>query len=101
MPSMKMSVPHSLPREKAIDRLKNMTEQIKKQYGNMVQNLKESWSNDSGSFSFTVMGFDVSGNVKVEDREVKLDGQIPIAALAFKGKIESVIRDKMTELLQD
>jgi hypothetical protein len=101
MPSMKMSIQHNLPREKAIERLKNMTEQIKKQYGNMVQNLSESWSNDTGSFSFTVMGFDVSGNVKVEDREVKLDGQIPIAALAFKGRIESVIRDKMTELLKD
>ena len=40
-------------------------------------------------------------NVKVEDREVNMQGKLPIAALAFKGKIESVIRDKMTELLED
>jgi hypothetical protein len=47
-----------------------------------------------------VMGFDVSGNVHVEDREVNMEGQIPLAAIAFKGKIESVLREKMTELLQ-
>jgi hypothetical protein len=45
------------------------------------------------------MGFDVSGKVDVEDHEVNMDGQIPFAALAFKGKIESVLREKMTELL--
>ncbi len=101
MPSIKLSVPHNLTKENAIERLRKMTEQIKKQYGNMVQNLSESWADDSGSFSFTVMGFDVSGKVKVEDREVNMQGQIPIAALAFKGKIESVIRDKMTELLEE
>jgi hypothetical protein len=100
MPSIKMSVPHNLSSETALERLKNMTEQIKKQYGNMVQNLKESWAGNTGAFSFTVMGFDISGNVHVEDREVNMEGQIPFAALAFKGKIESVIRDKMTELLQ-
>ena len=61
MPSMKMSFLTICSEEKAIERLRKMTEQIKKQYGNMVQNLSESWSRDSGSFSFTVMGFDVSG----------------------------------------
>ena len=101
MPSIKMSVSHNLSRDKALERLKNMTEQIKKQYGNMVQNLNESWTGNTGAFSFTVMGFDVSGNVNVEDREVNMEGQIPFAALAFKGKIESVLRDKMIELLRD
>jgi hypothetical protein len=100
MPSIKMSVPHNLSREEALERLKNMTEQIKKQYGNMVQNLSESWTGNTGAFSFRVMGFDVSGNVHVEDREVNVEGQIPLAALAFKGRIESVLRDKMTELLR-
>jgi hypothetical protein len=100
MPSMKMSIPHNLSREKATERLKNMTEQIKKQYGSMVQNLNEAWTGDSGSFSFTVMGFDISGKVQVEDREVKMEGQYPLAAIAFKGKIETVIREKMTQLLQ-
>jgi hypothetical protein len=100
MPSIKMSVPHNLLRETALERLRNMTEQIKKQYGNMVQDLNESWTGNTGAFSFRVMGFDISGNVHVEDREVNLDGQIPFAALAFKGRIESVLREKMTELLQ-
>jgi hypothetical protein len=100
MPSIKISVPHNLTRQQAADRLKNMAEQVKKQYGNMVQNLKESWSGETGNFSFTVMGFDVSGQVDVEDHEVNLDGQIPFAALAFKGRIESVLREKMTELLK-
>jgi len=99
MPSIKMSVPHQLTRQQAADRLKNMAEQIKKQYGNMVQNLNESWTGETGNFSFTVMGFDISGKVQVEENEVNMDGQIPFAALAFKGKIESVIREKMTELL--
>jgi hypothetical protein len=99
MPSINMSVPHNLTRQQAADRLKNMAEQVKKQYGNMVQNLNESWSGETGNFSFTVMGFDVSGVVRVEDRVVNMEGKIPFAALAFKGRIESVLREKMTELL--
>jgi putative polyhydroxyalkanoate system protein len=99
MPSIKMSIPHNLTRQQAAERLKNMAEQVKKQYGNMVQNLKESWSGETGNFSFTIMGMDVSGTVHVEDHEVNMDSQIPFAALAFKGRIESVLREKMTELL--
>ena|SRR6185295_3947622 len=100
MPSIKISVPHNLTRQQAADRLKNMAEQVKKQYGNMVQNLKESWSGETGNFSFTVMGVDVSGQVDVEDHEVNIDGQIPLKAMMFKGRIESVLREKMTELLK-
>ncbi len=99
MPSIKISIPHQLTRQQAADRLKNMAEQIKKQYGNMVQNLNESWTGETGNFSFTVMGFDVSGTVHMEEHEVNMDGQIPFTALAFKGKIESIIREKMTQLL--
>lgn len=99
MPSITVSVAHNLTRQQAAERLKNMAEQLKKQYGNMVQNLKETWSGEAGNFSFTVMGFDVSGMINVEDHEVNMDGQIPFAALAFKGRIESVLREKMTELL--
>jgi hypothetical protein len=41
----------------------------------------------------------VSGDVIVQPAEVQLDGQIPFAAMMFKGKIESALRDQLTKEL--
>ncbi|MCC7086351.1 MAG: polyhydroxyalkanoic acid system family protein [Pirellulales bacterium] len=99
MPSLKLDFPHHLGQQEAVDRLKNLLSKVKNKYQDQVSDLQESWTDNMLNFGFNTYGFKISGNVVVEQNEVKLDGQIPIAAMMFKGKIESALRDQLAKEL--
>jgi len=99
MPSLHLVIPHPLSADEALKRIKQLIPITKKQFGDKVADVQEQWKGNKGTFSFTVMGFDVSGTLDVRDNEVELDGSLPWAALPFKGKIEETITEKAEELL--
>ena len=99
MPSMSVSVPHKLSQEEATTRLKKFVSEMKTQFGSQAKNLSESWESNKGTFSFEVMGMSLSGVLNIEPDQVRMDGQFPMTALPFKGKIESAVRDKLQQLL--
>ena len=99
MPGMTIVIPHALTVEEAMGRIQNLLTDIKKDYGDRVSDLQEQWSDDRGEFSFRAMGFAVSGTLQVRPGEVVLNGKYPLAAVPFKSKIESMIRDRATQLL--
>jgi Putative polyhydroxyalkanoic acid system protein (PHA_gran_rgn) len=99
MPSIKFSVPHQLSVEEASRRLKNAISDLKVQFGDRIQNLKENWSDNEGHYSFEAMGFRVAGGMVVRESSVDFYGNVPFAALPFKGKIESAAKQHITTLL--
>lgn len=94
-----MSVRHRLSAQEALARIKCLLGGVKEQHADKISDLKEGWRGSVGSFSFTAMGFAVSGTLTVSRGEVDLDATIPWMAIPFKGKIESVIRPRAVELL--
>jgi hypothetical protein len=99
MPHITMEAPHQLGQVEAMKRLKDKFDSARAQYGSQVRNLDEQWVDQTLDFSFTAMGMGVSGKVKVEDRSVRLDADLPLAASFFKGAIESRIRSELGNLL--
>jgi hypothetical protein len=99
MPSLKLTFPHQLGQEEAVARLKNLLTRVQEKYQAQVSDLHQAWNGNTLSFSFSTYGFKVAGDVIVQPMEVQLDGQIPIAAMMFKGKIESAIREQMAKEL--
>jgi hypothetical protein len=99
MPALKMSLPHQLGRQTAQERLQTRLEKLLERYGNQVSNLRQSWADNVLNFGFTTYGFAVQGNVTVDDNEVRVDSQIPFAAMMFKGKIEQALREQITKVL--
>ena len=99
MPSLEMSIPHKLSREEAKRRIQELLPRMKEDYGEQIKDLQEEWSGDSGKFSFSVMGFAVSGTLTVNESSVDLDGNLPFAAAFFKSKIKSVIEEKAQQVL--
>jgi len=99
MPKLKMSVPHRLPQDEALNRIKGLLGQVKQQYADKISDLHEEWSGNAGTFSFSAMGFSISGSLNVTASEVELNGNLPFAASFFKAKIESAIRERATILL--
>jgi hypothetical protein len=99
MPALKMNFPHQLGRQTAQERLHTLLAKVKHRYGDQVSNLRESWTDNVLDFGFSTYGFGIQGNVTVDENEVRLDGQIPFAAMMFKGKIEQALRETMTKTL--
>jgi len=99
MPSIKISVPHTLTQSEATHRIQNLLQDLRSQLGNRIANVKESWMDHGGEISFDVMGFNISGSVSVQINHVQLTGQIPMAALPLKNKIETTIQERVEALL--
>ncbi len=88
-----MVVPHKLPQDEALRRIKTLLG------GEKISNLHEQWDGNTGTFSFSTMGFSVSGTLKVKSSKVELSANLPFAATFFKGKIESTIRERAESIL--
>ena len=72
MPKITVTEPHCLRKDEALKRIKELLGQVGTQYADQISNLEEHWDGYSGTFSFTAMGFDVSGTLVVADRDVAL-----------------------------
>jgi hypothetical protein len=94
-----METPHALGQDEALRRLREKFDSLRAKHGGDVHNLSETWNDHTLDFSFTAMGMNVGGTVKVEDRAVKLDAEIPFAAMLFKKAIEGRIREELGGLL--
>ena len=99
MPKMSIVVPHRLSPDEALGRIKGLLADLKTQHQGQFSDLKEQWSDHRGEFSAKAMGFNVSGWVEVRPTEVTLEGDLPFAAMPFKGRIESLVRERAETLL--
>lgn len=91
MPSINTEVEHQLGKEEATERLQGLLEQVRQQYGDFVTRLDSNWTDNVLTFSLVTYGFEITGNLAVEDQLVRLSSKLPLAAMAFRGKIEQSI----------
>jgi putative polyhydroxyalkanoate system protein len=99
MPKLALTLPHSLGKNEATSRLTTLFETVKSKYQGQFSDLEESWEGDRLQFGFKTYGVRIEGAVTVDEERVKLESQIPFAAVMFKGKIESAVRNELTQLL--
>jgi len=100
MPSFNVSVPHTLSQEEATERLKGFSDTIKRQMGDQVSDLEQTWVGNQMTFGFTTFGFKISGELTAGEDAVAVEGNLPFAAAMFKGKITSGIQEQLTKILQ-
>lgn len=101
MPKLSLSVPHTLSQQEATARLKGFLERIRSRYADQVSDLQENWGENSGTFGFKTYGFNIKGSLAVEPSEVRVEGDLPFAAMMFKGKVEQTLRENLERLLGD
>ena len=99
MASLELNVPYSIPQEEALSRIKNLLTETKKEHGDKIKNLQETWDGNTGNFSFTAMSYDISGTLTVDPSNIHLHADIPFAVSLFKGTIVKAITDKANQLL--
>lgn len=99
MPGFRTEVPHSLGQEDATERLKAFLDQVRERYKDQVSSIAGAWVDNKLDFSLTTFGFTIKGVLTVEEQNAVLDGQLPFAALAFRGKIEQGIKSELEKAL--
>jgi hypothetical protein len=99
MPNLNISIPHQLSQGEALRRLKSAIADAKKQYGEKIDELRESWNGNSGTLDVTAMGQKLSVALTVNPSDVTVQSTLPMIAIMFRGKIEAAIRQEGTKLL--
>ncbi len=99
MATLNMSIPHKLSQDDALRRIKGLLDKVKSEHADKVSDLREEWTDNLGRFSFSAMGFSVSGTLAVTPTQVQFSGDLPFAASVFKSRIETAIRERATDLL--
>ena len=99
MADLNVSIPHELSKEEALDRIKKLLTNLKKEQAQIVTDVKEKWEGERGEVQFSAQGFDLAGNIQVNDNSVDIDAELPFALSFFKGMIKKVIEDKASILL--
>lgn len=100
MPQFTMSVPHSEGKEATTERLKGYLQKVEEHYGGQVSNLQQTWTDNQLDFAFSTYGIKVDGNMVVDDEKVNVTCNLPLAAMMFKGKIESGLKEQLVKLLK-
>ncbi len=100
MPKLHMTVSHNLTQDEAVKRVKNLLKDVKAQFADKIRDLHEEWDGNVGKFHFAVVGFPVSGTLHVKTSQLEISGNLPFAAMLFKDKIESTIKDHAEMLLE-
>ncbi len=100
MAKFKVAVDHSLQREAAVTRLQGFSEKVRENAPVEVTDLKEDWDeNGNLEFAFKAMGFAITGFVETSDIDVKVTGDLPFAALPFRGMIEKEVENQIREAM--
>ena len=94
-----MAVSHRLTQDEAVKRIKGLLADVKTQFADKLGDLHEDWDGNLGKFKFTAMGLPMSGTLAVKSSQIEITGDLPFAAMLFKGKIESMIRARAEILL--
>jgi len=98
MPQMLIEVPHKLARDEALSRVKQRIEDAKidSRIGK-VTDIKEHWETpDRLKFAFKVYGFAVDGVLESLPNLVKIDFDLPFAAMMVKGMIENQLTNELS-----
>ena len=99
MPNIEMSIPHSIGKDEALSRIKNLLGNVQERFSGQIKDVQQNWNDNEGSFSFSVMNMPVSGKFTVNNGDVALDGKLPMAAALFQGKIKEIIMEEGKKVL--
>jgi hypothetical protein len=88
-----------LGKQEARSRLEAFADRVRAKYEGQVKDVKQSWDGDTLCFGFRTLGSNFDGRLTVEEDRLSVGGSLPFAAMIFKGKIESTIREELERLM--
>ena len=100
MPAFNVEVPHKLGQQEARQRLEGFVDRARQLYKDQISELNGEWTGDTLNFYMVTYGFKITGVLEVLEELVRLSGQLPFAAVAFRGKIEKSFATELERALR-
>lgn len=101
MPKFNVNVPLEIDRTEAVSKLKTFMEAARKDSPVELTDVEENWDEDGNlNFAFSAMGFRIAGNMVTEGEQVSVKGDLPFAALPFRGALETQLATKIREAIE-
>jgi putative polyhydroxyalkanoate system protein len=100
VPKFQMEVPHNLSADEAKSRLERFIESLQSEFKDKVSDLEQAWNGNTLNFAFKTFGFKIAGAIASLEKKLQVSGDLPFAAMMFKGKIEGEIRTQLERLMR-
>lgn len=101
MPKFNVNVPHAIDRTEAISKLKTFMDAARQDSSVELSDIQETWDeNGNLKFAFSAMGFRIAGQMVTETQQVQVSGDLPFAALPFRGALENQLASKIREAIE-
>ena len=97
---MKIEVPHNLGTEQALTKLKTFADQLLNDHKDIVQDVTQSWTGNTGQFNLKAKGFDIKGIINILADKVIVESKLPMMLRPFQNQIETIIVDELKKLLK-
>jgi hypothetical protein len=95
-----VDLPHRLGTEEAKRRMRSGIGKLPDHIPGGGQ-VESSWEGDRMNLRVTALGQEVSGHIDVQEKKVRLELMLPPFFAIFAGKVEGLLRNRGTELLED
>lgn len=99
MPQFTVTVPHRMQQSEATERVQALVDRIVQSQGGQVEVFEQTWNDNELRFGFKTFGVRLTGTMTVGPQDVRVVGDLPFAAMLFKGKIESGIEQQLQKML--
>jgi hypothetical protein len=99
VPDLNISIPHQLPQDEALRRIRTAIDRAKVQYADHVSDLQEHWNDNVGTLNLTVRGMAIPATVTVNPSDVAFQATLPMIASFFMGQIETTAREMLSRVL--
>ncbi|MBS0210375.1 MAG: polyhydroxyalkanoic acid system family protein [Planctomycetes bacterium] len=99
MPKITFSVPHEMSATEARERVETFLPRVEEQYKDMIKDMSRQWNGDVLEYSFKTLGFVFKGTIALEEKQVTVNMDVPLAAMMVKGRIEQEFKAGLERLL--
>ncbi|MCA9196443.1 MAG: polyhydroxyalkanoic acid system family protein [Planctomycetales bacterium] len=99
MPGFSTEVPHGLGQDGAKQRLESFLEKVQEKYKDQISEISGNWEGHTLNYVLTTFGIKIDGKLDVQEDKICMSGNLPFAAMMFKGKIESQIKAALEKTL--
>ena len=86
--------------EEAYIKINSLLDGLVSQYSNMISNPTKKWNDEKNKmdFGFDVSEFNIHGNIKLQGKELIVNGKLPWIARIYNGKVKDIVKEQLEEL---
>ncbi len=97
MPKVSVTLPHNMDAKSVQEKAGPIIEKTIKDFEG--HDLQLTWTGQKAEFRFKSLGFSIQGHVAIDDQNITVEINLPIAAIMFKDRVEKGIRKNLGRAL--